>query len=63
MSVGGKDENLELNKFIKVKFPPQRDNEVEISRVSPSSEAMQGITFQTSASFYLYGRNVTLIKP
>ena len=63
MSVGVKHENLKSNKLIKVKFPPQRETQVEISRVSPSSEGMQGITFQTSASSSLYGGNVTLIKP
>ena len=57
MSVRVKHENLESNKLIKVKFPPQRETQVETSRVSPSSEGMQG------ASSSLYGGNVTLIKP
>ena len=49
---------IETRKFgtrqvIRVTFPPQRDNEADISRVSPSSEGMQGITFETSASLSL----------
>ena len=58
---GVKHENLVPKKLITVTFPPQRDNEADISKDSPSSEGMQGITFQTSASLSLYGGNVTLI--
>ena len=58
---GVKNENLIPNKLIRVTFSPHRDNEADISKDSPSSEGMQGITFQTSASLSLYGRNVTLI--
>ena len=41
--VGGavKHENLVANNLIKVKFPPQSDDETDISSDSPSSERMR----------------------
>ena len=39
-----KHQNLGLKKLIRVKFTPKRDNEAEISSMSPSSEQMTRAT-------------------
>ena len=59
MSLRSETGQFGTREVIMVTPPPQK---FYISRVSSSSERMQGITFETSASLSLYGGNATLVK-
>ena len=49
------------NKFIRVKFPPQKDNKVDFWSVSASLKQMSRLTLETSARFFLFVFNFSCV--
>ena len=55
MGVEVKQENLESNKLIRVKFQTSKDDEAGVSSVSPSSERMIRVTLESrNISFVIF---------